>query len=138
MALLSQQRLYSQIVCFDRATLSQIDAASALWSPFLFSFDSEANSRKQFLHMTWPGFAATALYLVVYGLLLPAGVLWGDIAWAAAVFLAGLTLVIEGPIAVWTLFRRTPPPVEIPFLGNNPVLQQVNDLWRRLRDPSPR
>ncbi|MBO6564399.1 MAG: hypothetical protein JJ956_06630 [Pseudomonadales bacterium] len=109
-----------------RLVNAKIDSPDFILSPFLFSFDSEANSTRQFVHMTWPGFLATAIYITAYDLLLP-DTLWGQIAWWMAVALTLATVIIEGPLALWAVLREDLPPVEIPFLGENRVLNQVFD-----------
>ncbi|MBO6657641.1 MAG: hypothetical protein JJ934_12135 [Pseudomonadales bacterium] len=109
-----------------RLVNAKIDSPDFILSPFLFSFDSEANSTRQFVHMTWPGFLATAIYITAYDLLLP-DTLWGQIAWWMAVALTLATVIIEGPLALWAVLREDLPPVEIPFLGENRVLNQLFD-----------
>jgi len=111
------------------AVNARVDSPASIFSPFLFSFDSQANSTSQFVHMTWPGFLATAIYISVYYLFLP-DTLWGDIAWWMAVALSLATVIIEGPLALWAVLRSDLPPVEIPLLGENRVLNQVMDRMR--------
>jgi hypothetical protein len=103
---------------------AKVDSPASIFSPFLFSFDSQANSTSQFVHMTWPGFLATAIYISAYYLFLP-DTLWGEIAWWMALALSLATLIIEGPLALWVVLRSDLPPVEIPFLGDNRALKQV-------------
>lgn len=110
-------------------TGASVTSPESLFSPFLFSFDSKANTTAQFVHMTWPGFLATATYIGAYYLLLP-DTLWGVIARWIAIALTTATILIEGPIALWIVFRDDLPPVEIPGLAENRLL---NDLLVRLR-----
>ena len=105
-------------------TQAKFNMARALYSPFLFSFDSKANSRQQFLDMSWPGFAATFTCLVILYLYRP-DTLWAEVAWIAALTLSAFTLVVEGPIFLWALIRREIPAVEIPIIGVNPLLQSL-------------
>ena len=93
---------------------AQIRSASAIWSPFLFSFDSKTNSKKAFWTMTWPGFAMTALYLDLFWFYLPQDQLAGRLALGIAILLATLTVIIEFPLALIALIRSDLPPVEIP------------------------
>lgn len=90
-----------------------ITPARSLFSPFLFNFDSKANSRRQFLAMSWPGFLATAGFLVVFqwGLpeMHPATTLTRQIGWG----LAAVTIIIEIPLALWTLAGGRIPPVPV-------------------------
>lgn len=94
-------------------TSAVITPARSLWSPFLFNFDSAANSRRQFLAMSWPGFVATALFLAAFQWLLPeahpATTLTRQIGWG----LASVTVVIEIPLALWTLAGGRIPPVPV-------------------------
>jgi|GEM_PF-3464429 len=48
-----------------------ISPVISLLPPFLFNFDSAANSRRQFLAMSWPGFVATAWFFVEFQWWLP-------------------------------------------------------------------
>lgn len=111
-----------------RLLRANIEMASSLLSPFLFSFDSTRNSTSVFLHMSWPGFVATALYLLAFALWLPEDALWGQTAMIGALLLAGATVVLEGPLFVWALVTGKIPPVEIPGIGNNRVLAQLKRL----------
>ncbi|MFM7118854.1 MAG: hypothetical protein ACKOZX_01140 [Gammaproteobacteria bacterium] len=95
------------------------------WSPFLFSFDSGANSLRQFLAMSLPGFAATALYVWAFVEWLPRATLWGETAWRVGLALSLLTLVVEVPIAVWAVWRRRVPAVEIPLVGPHPLVDRL-------------
>lgn len=72
--------------------------AKRLISPFLFSYDAERNSRRQFLLMSLAGFAATALFVAGFLLWMPQDVQAGRIALRGALILAGLTVLIELPI----------------------------------------
>lgn len=108
---------------------ARVNSPKSLLSPFLFSFDSGENTTRQFLHMTWPGFLATGIYISAYYLFLP-DTLWGVIAWWMAVALTAATIFIEGPIALWIVFRNDLPPVEIPGLGENRLLNDLVGLLR--------
>lgn len=92
-----------------RLTHSVYVPAKRLISPFLFSYDAEHNTRKQFLIMSLAGFAATAVFLAAFLLWMPQDQQAGRIALRAAVFLAGLTVVIEFPIFFRTLFGTRVP-----------------------------
>lgn len=103
------------------------------WSPFLFSFDSRGNSLSQFLAMTLPGFAATALYVWGFVEFLPRATLWGETAWRVGLGLALLTLVVEVPIALWAVAAGRIPAVEIPLLGPHPLLERLRDRRKGVR-----
>ncbi len=107
---------------------ARVNTAKSLFSPFLFSFNSQDNSTAQFVCMSWSGFAATGVYIVTYWLLLP-DTLWGQIAWAIAAFLAAVTLVLELPLALWVLFRSDLPPIEIPIIGENRFVKWLQSKW---------
>jgi len=92
-----------------RLTHSVYVPAKRLISPFLFSYDAEHNTRKQFLIMSLAGFAATAVFLAAFLLWMPQDQQAGRIALRAAIFLAGLTVVIEFPIFFRTLFGTRVP-----------------------------
>jgi hypothetical protein len=109
---------------------AKLSVASSLYSPFLFSFASLENSLAQFFAMTLPGFIATAMYLFVFIKFLPSQSLWGETALAIGWLLAALTIIIEGPIALYALVFRRVPAVEIPFLGDNPLLSRIFKRWR--------
>lgn len=94
------------------ATGSRVRAPERLSSPSLFSFDSKANGRRQFLVMSFSGFAMTGVALaVVYGLL-PDGLLATRVARGAVLFLTALTVFVEFPLVIWSLVRDDLPPVE--------------------------
>ena len=65
------------------ATRASLTRAKAWYSPFLFSFDSQLNSRGQFIDMSWPGFVTTFTCLALLYFFRPAE-LWADTAWLAA------------------------------------------------------
>ena len=67
-------------------------------STFLFRFDSDRNTREQFLRMSWGGFIASGISIVVLLLVLPLD------TWAARV---ALLLVAAGVAA--TLILEVPP-----------------------------
>ena len=96
-----------------------MEPAKSLWSPFLFSFDSKANSLQQFHSMTLPGFIATVIYLLAFLAWLPEEPLWARVALGFGVGLASLTVIIEGPIALYSMLKRKIPVVEIPGFGNH-------------------
>jgi hypothetical protein len=83
--------------------------AKRLISPFLFSYDAERNTRRQFLIMSVAGFAATAVFVAAFLLWMPQDQQAGRIALRGAFILAGLTVVIELPIFFRTLFGSAVP-----------------------------
>jgi hypothetical protein len=91
------------------ATHSVFVPAKRLYSPFLFSYDAERNTRNQFLVMSLAGFAATALFVVAFLLWMPQDQQAGRIALRGGLILAGLTVVIELPIFFTALFRNKVP-----------------------------
>ena len=101
-------------------------------SPFIFSFDSQANSVLQFVSMTVGGFFATAILLSGYLMFLPENV-WGSVALYISFLLTGLTVFIELPIAIWTLVAWQIVPVEIPFISHNPLLEKISGILANFR-----
>lgn len=83
--------------------------ARRLVSPFLFSYDAERNSRRQFLIMSLAGFAATAAFVAAFWWWMPQDQQAGRIALRGALVLAGLTVVIELPIFLRALLGTTVP-----------------------------
>ncbi len=94
------------------ATGSVVHAPESLGSRFLFSFDSKANSRRQFLTMSLTGFAVTGAALVAAYTVLPDGQLATRVARGAVLFLTFLLVFIELPLFLWALLRGSLPPVE--------------------------
>jgi hypothetical protein len=94
------------------ASRSAVRPPTSLRSPFVFTFESRANSRRQFLVMSFAGFAATAL--VVWGayVLLPPELLATRVARGAVVFLAFLGVVLEVPLVIYSLLAGRVPPLE--------------------------
>jgi hypothetical protein len=83
--------------------------AKRWYSPFLFSYDAERNTRGQFLVMSLAGFAATLLFVIGFLLWMPRDQAAGRIALRGALILAGLTAVIELPIFFRALFGTRVP-----------------------------
>ena len=83
--------------------------AKRLYSPFLFSYDAEKNTRNQFLLMSLAGFAATALFVAAFLLWMPQDQQAGRIALRGGLVLAALTVIIEFPIFFTALFRNKVP-----------------------------
>ena len=83
-------------------------------SGFLFSFDSQANSRKQFVIMSLAGFAVTAIAIGVGYALLPDEYLATRVARGAVLSLSFLTVFVEVPILIWSVLSgSTLPQVEV-------------------------
>ena len=103
------------------ATGSVIRPAASLKSRFLFSFDSRANSRGQFLVMSFSGFLVTGVVIWAVYALLPSEWLATRVARGAVLFLAALTVFIEFPLVIYSLVRNRVPPVET---VDNPLRRQ--------------
>lgn len=94
------------------ATGSRVAAPSSLTAISLFSFDSKRNDRRQFIVMSFSGFAMTGVALgIVYGVLQD-GLLATRVARGGVLFLTALTVFIEFPLVFWALLRDDLPPVE--------------------------
>jgi hypothetical protein len=83
--------------------------AKRIYSPFLFSYDDEHNSRGQFLVMSLSGFAATAAFVAAFLLWMPQDQQAGRIALRAALVLAALTVIFEFPIFFKALLGKKVP-----------------------------
>ena len=90
-------------------TKSVFVPAKRIYSPFLFSYDAERNTRNQFLVMSLSGFAATALFVAGFLMWMPQDQQAGRIALRGALILAGLTVIIELPIFFTSVFRNKVP-----------------------------
>ena len=77
-----------------------VRAPGSLRSASLFSFDSRANSRRQFLIMSFSGFAVTGLAVALVYTVLPEGELATRVARGVVLFLTALTVVLEFPLVV--------------------------------------
>ncbi len=95
------------------ATRSAVRAPERLTSVYLFSFDSRGNSRRQFVVMSFTGFVVTGLVVAFVFGVLPGDLLATHVARGVVVVLASLTVFLEFPLVVWSLFRASPPPVEV-------------------------
>jgi hypothetical protein len=94
------------------ASRSAVRPTESLRSPFVFAFDSRANSRAQFLVMSFAGFAATAAGVWAAYAMLPPELLASRVARGAVVFLAFLGVVLEVPLVVYALASGRVPPLE--------------------------
>ncbi len=92
-----------------RMTDSVFTPARRVISPFLFSYDTEHNTPRQFLLMSLGGFAATAIFVVAFLLWIPRDQQAGRIALYGALILASLTVIIEFPIFFRALLGKTVP-----------------------------
>jgi hypothetical protein len=95
------------------ASRSAVRPPASLRSPFVFAFDSKRNSRRQFLAMSFAGFAATGAAIWAVYALLPADWLATRVARGAVLFLGVLGLVLEVPLVVYSLVSRRVPPLEV-------------------------
>ena len=83
------------------------------WHPFMFSLDHTSNSRAQFLAVSLPAFAATAVYLTGFLTLLPRDTLAGKTALIMGLVTASLTVLIELPLFAKVYRGGKLPPVEL-------------------------
>lgn len=83
--------------------------ARRVLSPFLFAYDENENTKRQFITMSLGGFAATALFVVAFLLWMPQDQLAGRVALWGALTLATLTVIIEFPIFFRALLGKTLP-----------------------------
>jgi hypothetical protein len=94
------------------ATRSSVQPPTKLATPYLFSFDSKQNSRKQFLAMSFAGWAVSiAVAWAIYAVL-PDDLLATRVARGVVVLAIGLVVVIEIPLVLYSLVTGRVPPVE--------------------------
>ncbi len=94
------------------ASGSTIRLSSRLGSAFSFSFDSHANSLRQFVAMSLPGLVVTALLVWGAYALLPDGELATRVTRGFVLVLAFLGVVLELPLLFYGLITRRVPPIE--------------------------
>jgi hypothetical protein len=94
------------------ATSASVTPAKSLASPFLFSFDSQANSRRQFLVMSFGGWAASAIIAALAYTLLPGELFAARVARGVVSLNVFLIVLIEVPLVAWALVTGRVPPVE--------------------------
>ncbi len=96
---------------------SVVHLPAGIASVFLFRFDSDRNTRAQFLAMSWGGFVASGVVLAVLAASLPLDALSGR----TALLLAGLgvaaTLALEVPPA-WRVARGAPIPTGVAYASS--------------------
>jgi hypothetical protein len=91
---------------------SSVRPARSLASGFLFSFDSRANTRRQFLSLSLGGWSATALALGIAYAKLPDGLFATRVARGVVDANVLLVIAIEVPLVAWSLWTGRVPPVE--------------------------
>lgn len=88
---------------------SAMRPAATLGSRYLFSYDAETNSLRQFLGMSLGGFVVTAAIVWAYHVHLPDGLLATRVARGASLFLAFLGVVLELPLVFLAAWRGAVP-----------------------------
>lgn len=91
---------------------SKMTLTQNLASPSLFTYDSRANSRGQFLVMSFAGFAATGVAIYVAYWVLPSELLATRVARGVVAFLTLLGVVLELPLVAYSLVSRKVPPLD--------------------------
>ena len=77
-----------------------------------FVYDSKANSRGQFLVMSFGGFIVTGFIAWFYLTGLPADLLATRVAHGSILFLVGLGVFLELPLVLYSLVTNKVPPVD--------------------------
>lgn len=96
------------------AARSRVTPGTRLSSKFVFGFDAEGNTLRQFVVMSLGGFVATALLVWGFYTYLPDDLLASRVARGVVVFLAVLTIVLELPLFVWGLLKQgVPAPADV-------------------------
>ena len=90
-----------------------------LRSSFLFAFDAERNSLRQFLGMSLGGFLVTGLVVWAFYAFLPDDLLASRVARGLALFGVFLGVVLELPLLLFALWKGAPPAV--PGVGGQEV-----------------
>jgi hypothetical protein len=88
---------------------STVHLPAKIASIFLFQFDSDRNSRAQFLRMSMGGFVASALVIVLLVAVVPLHALSGKVAVTLVVLGVLATFILEVPVA-WRVARGAPIP----------------------------
>jgi hypothetical protein len=91
---------------------STVRAPKSVASGFLFSFDSRANSRRQFLALSFGGWLATAIVLWMVYARLPQDLFASRVAGGVVTANVLLVLVIEVPLVAYSLWTGRVPPVD--------------------------
>jgi hypothetical protein len=91
---------------------SSVRPGRSLASGFLFSFDSRANTRRQFLALSLGGWSATALALGLAYARLPDDLFATRVARGVVDANVLLVILLEVPLVAWSLWTGRVPPVE--------------------------
>lgn len=94
------------------ATRSAVRPPTTLATPYLFSFDSKQNSRKQFLVMSFSGWVVSIAVAWAIYTQLPPDLLATRVARGVVVLAIGLVILIEVPLVAFSLLTGRVPPVE--------------------------
>jgi hypothetical protein len=94
------------------ATRSTVQPPTTLATPYLFSFDSKRNSRRQFLAMSFSGWAVSIAVAWAIYTQLPPDLLATRVARGVVVLAIGLVILIEVPLVAFSLLTGRVPPVE--------------------------
>lgn len=93
-----------------------------LFSGFLYNFDAQRNSRRQFLTTSVAGFVATGLFLLLFFFALADTHPATPLIRTGAGVLAGLTVIFEFPIAIAVALGKPVPALAL-FSDNRDQLQ---------------
>jgi hypothetical protein len=91
---------------------STVRPGRGLASGFLFSFDSTANTRRQFIALSLGGWISTAIVLWGVYTLLPDGLFAARVARGVVAANVLLILLLEVPLVLYALVTGNVPPVE--------------------------
>jgi hypothetical protein len=94
-----------------RLAHAKLEFPAQLYSPFLFKFDVVHNGRREFLAMSYGGYASSVLGVVGLALVLPRDALSGQVGLLAGVLGVLATLALELPTTV-RVYRGAPLPAE--------------------------
>lgn len=91
---------------------SQFTVNDNMRSLSVFTYDSSANSRGQFLVMSFAGFAMTALVVWLVFSTLDGNLMAERVARGSVLFLVFLGVVLEIPLVIYSLISRRVPPID--------------------------
>lgn len=91
---------------------SKMQPGQSMKSLSLFVYSSTGNSKKQFMLMSFCGFAATGLIVLFSFSVLPDDYLASRVVRGYSLIQVFLALVLELPLVFWALFGKSLPPVD--------------------------
>lgn len=101
------------------ATRSVVHYPTKLSAPLLFDFDVAKNDRRQFLAMSFGGYAGSVIAIAVILAFMPLDRLSGKLSVGLALLSGLVSLVLEGP-TTWRVLRGGEPPRALLHVAHDP------------------